>query len=242
MMKRKGIVLTAGIGAVLGAMLLSGCGNTLPEMTDDQADAIGEYAAITLLKYDANSKSRLVDISVLEESAAPELPVITEPDPIQPETAETGPTVTDRTDPSGGVTAATSLEEFMGLPDGMTLTYTGYDVVQSYQEEGDVYFALEASAGKQLLVLSFYLNNQTGAEQPMRLIDLHNSYRVTVNEDYTRTALTTMLNNDLSTYIETLSDGAGRQLVLLYEIDPVQVDTITLKFKNTETTYTMQVK
>lgn len=237
-MKKKMKILLAAGGV---AALLTGCSSSLPDMTEDQVDAIGEYAAVTLLKYDANSKSRLVDLAVLEKAEEPQqLPQVQLPDNDAKE-PEKQQVVIDNTG-NGGVTAASSLEEFMGLPDGMTLTYIGYDIVQSYQEEGDVYFALEASAGKQLLVLSFYLNNQTGAEQPMRLIDQHNSYRVTVNEDYTRTALTTMLNNDLSTYIETLSDGTGRQLVLLYEIDPVQVDTITLKFKNTEATYTMQVK
>lgn len=245
MKRKRKILLTAGVCAIL----LSGCGSSLPDMTEDQVDAIGEYAAITLLKYDANSKSRLVDMATmeevqkaLEEQRLPEeqetnLPSgdITEP--------EQQPAVIDNTGNAGNE-MADSLEEFLELPEGMRIACTGYEVAQSYQEEGDMYFALEASAGKQLLVLSFALDNQSDEDRGLRFIDLQNSYRVTVNGDYTRTALTTMLDNDLATFMGTVKAGESRTLVLLLEIDPdkvPQVNTITLNFKNTQTSYTLQI-
>ena len=64
-MKKKGFALLITICMIFG---LSACGeNVIPEMTDEELQAVGEYAAITLMKYDANQRSRLVDIALLEE-------------------------------------------------------------------------------------------------------------------------------------------------------------------------------
>ena len=65
-------------GALLCAMMLSmtACGNEIPDLTEEESQRIGEYAAVTLLKYDANNRSRLVDpevvIAKLEKEAAKE--------------------------------------------------------------------------------------------------------------------------------------------------------------------------
>ena len=50
-------------GALLCAMMLSmtACGNEIPDLTEEESQRVGEYAAVTLLKYDANNRSRLVD-------------------------------------------------------------------------------------------------------------------------------------------------------------------------------------
>lgn len=65
-------------GALLCAMMLSmtACGNEIPDLTEEESQRVGEYAAVTLLKYDANNRSRLVDpemvIAKLEKEAAKE--------------------------------------------------------------------------------------------------------------------------------------------------------------------------
>ena len=65
-------------GALLCAMALTmtACGNEIPDLTEEESQQIGEYAAVTLLKYDANNRSRLVDpeivIAKLEKDAAKE--------------------------------------------------------------------------------------------------------------------------------------------------------------------------
>ncbi len=63
------------IAAVMCAGL-AGCGeNAIPDMTDEQVKMIGEYVAVTMMKYDANHRSRLVD---LPEDKKPQPP--TEPE------------------------------------------------------------------------------------------------------------------------------------------------------------------
>lgn len=238
MKKSIGIILTS-----LFVMMFAGCGGALPEMSDAEMNAISEYAAITMLKYDANSKSRLVDLSQVPEPTVPApQPEQAQEQPPEPETSsqESEPLVVDHTANGDGNVTADSLEDFLELPDNVKLTYSGYELTQSYQQTGDLYFALEASAGKQLLVLQFEMQNQSGEAQNIRLIDQNNGYRVTVNGDYTRAALTTMLDNDLSTFIGTVSQGESRQLVLLFEVDPEktgQIDSLQINFKNNQTTY-----
>lgn len=233
------------------ALLLSGCGSDFPNLTDEQAEAIGEYAAVTLLKYDANSRSRLVDLSQVEEEpevetkpGAEKKPEVVEPEvPKEPETdrpAEPKP-------PENAVEVenmVASIEEFLELPDGVFISYKEYEMCQSYQEGENVYFALEASEGKELLVAKFDLSNESSEVQEVNLLERHDNYRLTVNESYTRTALTTLLSNDLSTYLGKLEPRTSQEVVLLIEVDEAEakdVQTISLNLKNESKTYTIQL-
>ena len=60
---RKPIV---AFGAILTlSICLMGCGNAMPAMTEEQSDAISEYATSLLLKYDTEDHSRLVDAQAI---------------------------------------------------------------------------------------------------------------------------------------------------------------------------------
>lgn len=240
-MKKNGMALICA-----AALLMTGCGAVLPDMTDEQADLIGEYAAITLLKYDANSRSRLVDLSKVEEKAEPETPAVQESTPAQESTSEESsdvpetPVIDNRNPNNGG---ADSVESVLELPEGVTVEYAGYEVCQDYQD-GSQYFVLEASEGKQLLVLYFNLKNVSGMAQDIDLLSGRSSYRVTVNGSYTRSVLTTMLDNDLSTYMGSIADGGAEEVVLLLEVDTEQADniqTVSLQLKNESKTYTIKL-
>lgn len=234
----------------LCAVMLTGCGAALPEMSDEDLHSVGEYAAITLLKYDANSKSRLVDLSGLqEENEQPAMPQIQdtpeEPKPQEPENSVPETPVIDRTENETGNGEGTdSMESFFALPESVKLVYSGREIADSYQEDANLYFALEAAAGKKLLILHFDMINQSGEDQAISIIDQRNSYRVTVSEGYTKAALTTMLENDLATFMGTILAGESRDLVLLVEVDQDRVDqigTVTLNLKNEQKTYTIQL-
>lgn len=230
------------------ALLLTGCNSNFPDLTDEEAAAIGEYAAVTLLKYDANSRSRLVDLSQVEEEAVAESVPESQPAPVVPKESEEPevqqpeqeqPVINEITD-----NMAESMEAFLELPEGVTLSYVGYDVCQSYQEDSNLYFALEASTGKKLLVARFEIQNATAETQEINLLDRRDNYRLTVNDTYTRTALTTLLSGDMSTYLGTIEAGASEEVVLLIEVneaDAENVQSISLNLKNESKTYTIQL-
>ncbi len=219
----------------LSMFLLTGCGNMLPEMTTQQEQAMGEYAAMILLRYDANSRSRLVplppetwesDEEKTEPVTAPEENTADEPQGMDP-VADT-PVV----DAEGNVTqsgGAGSLESLFGLPEGVQLTFTGTQVAASYPEgeQREDFFALDAARDKSLLILHYTLSNQSGAEQAVDLLSRDATFKITVNGSYTRSALMTLLMDDMATFVGTLGAGDSRELVLVIEIDQSMAESVT---------------
>ena len=47
--------------------VLCGCGNAIPELTQEESDMVANYAAAALLKYDSGYQSRLLNEAQLEE-------------------------------------------------------------------------------------------------------------------------------------------------------------------------------
>ena len=238
----------AGLATML---MLTGCGNQIPDLTEEQARMIGEYAAITLLKYDANHRSRLVDASVIEvhdakekekqELAAQATPT-PEPEGMKP--VEDTPTI--ELEQSTVSSAVSGFEDFYGVPAGVTISYQGEAVCDSYSGDtsSDI-FSLDATPGKKLLVLNFAIDNQSGSDQNIDLFSKTAVYRITVNGTYARNALTTMLMDDMSTYVDTIPAGESKNVVLIVEIEEDMADaisSISLNLKNESKSGTIQLK
>ena len=245
-MRKKIVRAIAQAGAVI--FLLTGC-SSMPELTPEQEEAIGEYAAVTLMKYDANNRSRLVDLSTVEvpetlaeESQETEAPAA--------ETDSSAETPTTEAAPETNVpenNEAASMEAFFGLPQGVTVTYQGCNTFQVYpdENEGSEYFMLEASEGNSLLVLAFTIANQTGSDVEVNLLEENIIYRITVNGDTTRNALMTMLLNDMSTYRDTIAAGESADVVLIAEMDQgvlSSVSSISLRLRSETESYTIQLQ
>ena len=242
---KKGIACGALLCAM--AMTMTACGNQIPDLTEDESQRVGEYAAVTLLKYDANNRSRLVDpdvvIARLEKDAAKEAGR-QEQAPTEEQPGGTGASEVEM--PTAQEDIMTSLEDFFGLAAGVTLTYQDYQIADSYPEDGssDAYFALDASAGKKLLVLRFALTNGTAQEENVDFLSTASRYIITVNNSIRGNALTTMLSNDMSTYAETLQPGETQDLVLLLEVNEDAanaIQNISLHLKNASNEYTIQL-
>jgi len=224
MMKRK---LAKILSAVVMICSLAGCGNQIPEMTDEQMQEVGEFAAITLMKYDANHRSRLVSLELLAREEPEPAPEPT----AQPEDTGMKPTAdTPVVNAAGSVESSSeTMESVLGLPEGMTLTYREMEVCGSYPggaSESD-FFSLTATSGNQLLILKFDLYNGTGQEQSLNLLAAAPIFKITVNGDYSRRALTTMLTNDLASYMGAVPAGASNEVILAIEVESSMANSIT---------------
>lgn len=243
-MKKKNI--TAALMAVLLSFGLSGCGeNQIPAMTADELQAVGEYAAITLMKYDASRRSRLVElpednISPVYDSYEPEITKPEESSEMKP--VDDTPVVNAQ---GGGADSSYTMEEVMGLSEGLSVTYQGYEICDYYPyDEEDSYFAVQAVQGKKLLVLQFSITNNSGQERNVDLLSSGTVYRITVNETVTRQALLTMLTNDMTTYADTISAGGSAEVVLVAEVEDsmaAELTSVNLKLKNGSKIYTIQL-
>lgn len=238
MKRRLAAVLAAGL-LILG---LAGCGeNQIPEMTDEEMQLLGEYTAITLMKYDANNRSRLVDYSYMlvasqsntgQEQGSQKPQVPEGMDPVDDTPIVGGPA-------GGGVTQSSSMEEVLGLSEGVSIVYTGQMLHDTYPEDGS--FTITSSTGKQLLVLEFVIINASDQDQSIDILSLAPDFKITVNGDYTRRAMLTLLEEDLSVYQGTIPSMGSASTVLVIELDDeraANLSSISLSLKNDSKTYT----
>lgn len=232
---------------VLAAALLTGCGSTMPDLTQEETDLISEYAVGILLKYDKYQGGRLVDTSAYEYAAEvtveEELP---EEEPEQgPETLVDDTEVIDVNQDWETVETPVTIEDYYGIQD-ITFQYLGYELTQSYPSNADdesLFFVMDATEGEQLLVLRFWASNTTSYDQVLNMISFGARFRVSVNGETGQSALTTMLLNDMQSYNGVVPAGSGVELVSIVEIpQSVSVGTIdfTLRGKDTNVTISLQ--
>lgn len=237
------------VAFILTALLitsgLTGCGeNQIPDLSEDDIKAVGEFVAVTMMKYDINHRSRLMELTnpALEEKAEePGEGETSEENTGMPPVADTP--VVDATGTGEVADAAYSLEEVMGLPTGIEVAFREQELCDSYPAEGD-FFSLNASQGKKLLVLHFTLTNTGSDAQNVDVLASGTTLSVTVNENYTRRALTTMLLEDLSTYMGEVPAGETVETVLVIEISEetaANISTVSIQAKNEERTSVRQI-
>lgn len=224
--KCRAAVLAAGL---IMAVSITGCAeNQIPELSDEHLDVMRNYVAATVMKYNMGRKSRLVDLSKYTDPK--EFPDTVPDTPQGMDPVDDTPIVDS---PSGGQSASGEdrtyrLEEVLGLPEGVVISFLGQKTYDYYPEDGDeAGFGLSASAGKKLLVLSFSLENTGEQAQEVDLNFPELKFYITVNGEYTRRAMTTILLNDLFTYSGTLEAGGSAETVLVIEVDESMEGNIT---------------
>lgn len=222
---------------IMTAALLTGCGSTMPELTQEETDLISEYAVGVLLKYDKYHSGRLVDTTdyeTAEDVAQTEEPEESEQSEQEPEEAEMPVDNTEVVDVSQDeetIAVPATIEEYYGLQD-FTFQYTGYELAQNYPpeaDESDVFFVMDATEGMQLLVLKFTAVNTSSSDQTLNMLERGARFRVSVNGESSIGALATMLLNDMQTYDDVVPAGSSVELVSIVEV-PQSLSVNTIEF------------
>ena len=229
------IILLAGTLIVS----LSGCGNTIPALSEEQEALVVEYASTAVLKHDANYQGKLVDLSTLKneeetpveetmQAPAEEADIPKEPEQMQ----EPQQDVFSAEQAEAEIQA--DAEQILGLQD-VSLTYSGYEVDEFYPKNGnEIYFVMNATPGNNLLVVKFTLRNLLNEEQDIQIQPGTVRVKIIMNGEE-KNALTTMLLNDLATYQGTLGPNEETELVVVgeYPVEDLQViDSLSVKLKN----------
>ena len=239
------------ITMLCSVVMLAGCGNAIPELTEEQYDLVVEYAAGTLLKYDKNNENRLIELSELEEAeraaiakaAVQESASQAEESEKQAGEQAEDVKLIDNTQPQEPIYA--SIEEFLQL-EQVTFKYTGCEIADEYpnHEQGEeFFFVMSATEGKKLLVLKFQVDNTSGADVELNMNQLGTRFKIAVDGEE-RNALTTMLLNDMTYYQGTIAAGESTELVLVIEIPAERAQGITtmeLIMKNVDNTATISL-
>lgn len=244
-------ILTIGVTGIC----ITGCGNAIPEMTEQQQELVVEFAASELLKFDQAHATRLVPLEMIqkeeeihqEDSQALEDQKESSADDVQENEANgiggipaDDATVIDQTQE----VMPKSIDEFLGLT-GISITYTGHEVADSYPPEAadEVYFFMSATENNKLLVLKFRVENTSGEDVELDFAHRQTRYKIVVN-GVEQNALTTMLLNDMAYYEGTLAAGENIELVLVGELSNEQVDQISsleLTMKSVDDTATISL-
>lgn len=226
-----------GIIGIMAAILpLSACGVSGPELTEEQNAQIVEYAAGLMLKYDENYHSRLEEETDEEPTEEPAEPVE------QPKEEEQEEAPVDVESPEEEIVqeqeemADKSIEEFCGI-EGAAISYTGYEAKDIYPEAtgDDLVFAMNASEGCKLIVLNFNVQNIGSQDLNLDMLSIGTKFKISLNEDSPKYALTTMLENDLASYIGTIPAGGSENLVLICELPEEEagsIETVRLFMRN----------
>ncbi len=230
------------------ALILSGCGDEFPDMTEEQSAQVTEYAAGILMKYDTKHESRLLndvelekELARLEALANRKAEIAAMDEALEAEKrkekeskeqalADTPVIPQGQSGPSGQY-----VDEFYGL-DGISIRYSGYDVVDAYPDSSEaLYFRMQAAEGKKLLVINFTASNNTDSEQTLDMMSIMPVFKIGINGDAPQYTLLTLLSNDLANYRGTLAAGEEINLVLVAEVKEekaANIELISIKMQN----------
>ena len=111
----------------------------------------------------------------------------------------------------------------------ITAEYEGNSLCDTYAKSES--YAIDAQSGKQLLVLNVNLINQAAQDLHIDILAMTPEFHAVINGDMTVPAQTTILPNDLSTYVQDIKAGATNETVLIFEIpqDIQEISSIQLK-------------
>lgn len=237
-------ILLAGMSVLL--CLLCGCLEATP-LTDEEMDVVAEYAASLLLKYDKNYDTPLYYIEEREVRLTPT------PTPEPTRTATPTPTPAVENNSSSGNASVTEqtkdvtptptptpflyndaetsrqLTEIIAV-ENITVSCLGYELMQSVQSTE--YFSLVAKEGRQYVVVTFLLSNNTEKDLVFDASGNGLEYSIDINTNTSSRVSLSMLENDMQ-YMEIPVPANGTaEAVLVFEIADVEINTIHLIIEN----------
>lgn len=205
---------------IMICFLLTGCGSTLPPLTEDQEARVVDYAVKLALEYDRNYVSRLVELDEKTESE-PSRPEEEEPSGGMDPAADT-PVTDISQEGQGGYT----IEQFFQM-DGIEIQYQGAQICSSYPEIQEDAFALDATKGMKLLVLSFAVTNITEVDTQVNFLDISPGFKISLNGNKNIRVMSTMgVEDDMMTYIGSIPAGGTINLVLIAEVEEAEAADI----------------
>lgn len=206
------------------AFTLTGCGEALYELTPEEEAAVVSYASHVIAKFNTYQKDGEIYVSqeVLDGGGEEKnLPADTQQTAPEEEGTEQDIQRTEEQDTqqtgeeAGEQENKVSIKEALSL-DGISTQYGGSSLCGVYEQSDS--FAVDAEPGKQLLVLSVKLTNETAGEVSLDILQKKPSFEAVVNGENRVSAQMTILPNDLSTYQGSIPAGESVDTVLIFQI------------------------
>lgn len=228
---------------VLISAILCGCGSKLPELSETEEAVVTEYATNLLVKYSPIADRTLLNATELEAEIAKEV----EENERLLKTKELEKTYLQTMNSDKGMdntvnTDSKEQDETVSVPqktvsefiaeDSISINYASYSLCDSYPDNSveDFFMAMDATDGHQLCVVKFSVENMSASEQELNMLNKQGRYSLRIDGGKIVQAQSTLLMDDLSSYVGTLPANGKEQLVLIFEVpkDVSQVGTMDL--------------
>lgn len=236
-------ILLVGLSVMM--CFLAGCLEVTP-LTEKEIDIVAEYAASVLLQ---NDKKYSTPLYYAEEREVRLTPTPTpEPTPVKPKPTKApdvqqstqGTSDPDQT-PKATVTptpiplshddpeTGRQLTEILAV-ENISVSCTGYETMKSVQSTE--YFSLVAKEGRQYVVVSFLLSNNTDKELVFDASKNNLDYSIRINTNPVSRVSLSMLENDLQYMAIPVSANGTAEAVLVFEVKEEEMDTMHLIIEN----------
>lgn len=232
-MKNSRMKMTAVL--MVATFMFTGCGEALYELEPDEETAIVGYAAHAVAKYNTYQQDGEVPVSAQEETeqTADTEQAVQEQD-TEAGSEQAGPDVTADTagGSQGGENGGSTLNDAFDLG-VIQAQYEGQEICSVY-EQSDSY-TIDAMPGNKLLVLKVNLTNTSDIALNVNILGMTPQVRAILNGDTRVPAQTSILPNDLTTYVrendQAMQPGETAETVLIFEIpeDMTEITSIQLK-------------
>ncbi len=215
---RKRISLFLLVAACL-SLGLTGCGQTVYTMTEDEETTIALYAAKIVTKYNINQTTGICNARIkegeLEDASTNE---DTSTSAVYDES--TGELVsTDNASSDAGY----SFTDAIGIA-GMDFTCSTFDVCTEFQASKS--FILTEQAGKKYVIV--YIDGVNNSSENIDFSSLgERTYTLSINGSASADSQFTMLSNDLTSYSDIVSAGDSKSFVLVFQFASSAVEDIT---------------
>ena len=217
----------------ISACMLTGCIDSMPDMTEEQSELVAEYAADMLLKYSPNYHYRIADEEEVA-SAEAEMETSQEEETMQEESQPSQDLSQTGSGENVSAGAETSVEDgseydlatFFSM-EQFSIRYASCEITDAYPKaESGAGFSVTAPQGYNLLILHFDVENLGEETAQCDLFDQINKVRVNVNNAGYVQALSTLLTNDLTTYMEDIPAGEVADAVVAVPVEQTDLDEI----------------
>lgn len=246
-MKKKKLVSTFLLYSAI-ALVLTGCGSKLPELSEEDNELVAEYAAGIALD---NSENYDSGIASAEEIDKEQKRIEREEKRAQAATQVTTSQEPEQTQQTTDATAQTEvayvdLVSFLELSN-VAITFQGYEIYDSYPEDTDTgnYISITSQGDKKLLVCKFSVENLSDEENEISILDKEALFRININGGTDISALPTLLPDDMTTLKEIMRSKATIEVVTVSEVTPEEskdIESLVLKVKYNGNTGSIKLK
>lgn len=238
------------IVATVTAIALTGCAS-VPTLSEQQNDAIAEYIADNLLRYDKNYISAVKlnnDLETAEPTATPYIESTVAPmtsgTPVVSGTNETEKPYNPLESGEPKTSAEpeqtyVSLSEAMNIP-GFTAKVSGYKCGFEINTRDS---NISAHKGKKLMVFNIKLKNNTSSKKKVDMTKNSSLFKLSVNGKSMDSALLTIAGEDIHFMKKKVAPGKSLKTILVFEIPSnTKIKDVILEVTNKDAVAQVNVK